>query len=138
MRLAVDVGLPLAAAIAPETELPAIDGLAIGSESGARSTLTGVIISHGHPDHVGLVAGGIGQTPFLAHIRELLGQRGYGGQPARRRVARVSLYYGVRTADLAAGVDDFRQAGAEVVFTKPVEWTRILAYLQRPGLAASA
>ena len=31
-----------------------------------------------------------------------------------------------------------RQAGAEVVFTKPVEWTRILDHLQRPGLAASA
>ena len=31
-----------------------------------------------------------------------------------------------------------RQAGAEVVFTKPVEWTRILDWLQRPGLAASA
>jgi dihydroorotate dehydrogenase electron transfer subunit len=65
-------------------------------------------------DHVGLVAGGIGQTPFLAHIRELLGQRGYGGQPAHRRARRVSLYYGVRTADLAAGVDDFRAAGADV------------------------
>ena len=31
-----------------------------------------------------------------------------------------------------------RQAGAEVVFTKPVEWTRILQALERPGLAASA
>jgi two-component system CheB/CheR fusion protein len=31
-----------------------------------------------------------------------------------------------------------RQAGAEVVFTKPVEWTRILDYLHRPGLAVSA
>jgi two-component system CheB/CheR fusion protein len=31
-----------------------------------------------------------------------------------------------------------RQAGAEVVFTKPVEWSRILEHLQRPGLAASA
>jgi CheY-like chemotaxis protein len=31
-----------------------------------------------------------------------------------------------------------RQAGAEVVFTKPVEWTRILEWLQRPDLAASA
>ena len=30
------------------------------------------------------------------------------------------------------------QAGAEVVFTKPVEWTRILQCLERPGLAASA
>ncbi|HWY85489.1 MAG TPA: dihydroorotate dehydrogenase electron transfer subunit [Gemmataceae bacterium] len=64
-------------------------------------------------ERVGLVAGGIGQTPFLAHIRELLGTRGY-GQPARRRVERVSLYYGVRTGDLAAGVDDFRHAGATV------------------------
>jgi dihydroorotate dehydrogenase electron transfer subunit len=64
--------------------------------------------------HVGLVAGGIGQTPFLAHISELLGTRGYGGQTPRRRVLRVSLYYGVRTKDLAAGVDDFSQAGATV------------------------
>jgi two-component system CheB/CheR fusion protein len=31
-----------------------------------------------------------------------------------------------------------RQAGADVVFTKPVEWTRILDYIRRPGLAASA
>src|SRR5262249_39766820 len=61
--------------------------------------------------HVALVAGGIGQTPFLAHIRELLGTRGYGGQAPRRRVEKVSIYYGVRSADLAAGVDDFRQAG---------------------------
>lgn len=64
--------------------------------------------------HVGLVAGGIGQTPFLAYVRHLLGTRGYGGQPARRSAQRVSLYYGVRTADLAAGVEDFRAAGAEV------------------------
>jgi dihydroorotate dehydrogenase electron transfer subunit len=64
--------------------------------------------------HAGLVGGGIGQTPFLAHIRELLGTRGYAGQPARRRVDTVSLFYGVRSADLAAGVDDFRAAGAAV------------------------
>ena len=31
-----------------------------------------------------------------------------------------------------------RQAGAHVVFTKPVEWTRILEILEEPGLAASA
>jgi dihydroorotate dehydrogenase electron transfer subunit len=65
-------------------------------------------------DHVALVAGGIGQTPFLAHVRELLGVRGYGGRPPRRVADRVSLYYGVRTADLAAGVEDFRAAGAAV------------------------
>jgi dihydroorotate dehydrogenase electron transfer subunit len=65
-------------------------------------------------DHIALVAGGIGQTPFLAHVRALLGTRGYGGQPPRRMARRVSLYYGVRTAELAAGVEDFRAAGATV------------------------
>jgi dihydroorotate dehydrogenase electron transfer subunit len=65
-------------------------------------------------EHVALVAGGIGQTPFLAYVRELLGTRGYGHQPARRIVQKVSLYYGVRTSSLAAGVEDFRQAGADV------------------------
>lgn len=30
------------------------------------------------------------------------------------------------------------QAGADVVFTKPVEWSRVLEYLSRPDLAASA
>jgi dihydroorotate dehydrogenase electron transfer subunit len=68
----------------------------------------------GGAGHVGLVAGGIGQTPFLAYVRQLLGRRGYGGQAARKAAGRVSLYYGVRTADLAAGVEDFRAAGAEV------------------------
>jgi dihydroorotate dehydrogenase electron transfer subunit len=65
-------------------------------------------------DHVGLVAGGIGQTPFLAHTRDLLGQRSYGDRPARRQAKRVSLYYGVRTAEYAAGIVDFRAAGAAV------------------------
>jgi dihydroorotate dehydrogenase electron transfer subunit len=65
-------------------------------------------------EHVALVAGGIGQTPFLAHVRALLGTRGYGRAAPRRSVGRVSLYYGVRTAALAAGVEDFRSAGAGV------------------------
>ncbi len=42
---------------------------------------------------VGLVAGGIGQTPFLAYVRELLGTRGYRGRPARKGAERVLLYY---------------------------------------------
>ena len=76
-------------------------------------------LGNGFPDlsgieHVGLVAGGISQTPFLAYIRELLGERGYGGQPARQQALRVSVHYGVRTADLAAGVADMREAGAKV------------------------
>jgi dihydroorotate dehydrogenase electron transfer subunit len=76
-------------------------------------------LGNGFPDlsgveHVGLVAGGIGQTPFLAHIRELLGARGFGGAPARRQCQRVSVFYGVRNVAFAAGVEDFRAAGAAV------------------------
>ncbi len=51
------------------------------------------------------VAGGIGQTPFLALGREWLGS---GTCPS------ASLLYGVRTAALLAGVDDFRGAGVSV------------------------
>jgi dihydroorotate dehydrogenase electron transfer subunit len=68
----------------------------------------------GTPDCVTCVAGGIGQTPFLAYTRELLGTRGFGGDTPRARTKRVAIYYGVRSANLAAGVDDFRAAGAEV------------------------
>ncbi len=68
----------------------------------------------GTPKQVAFVAGGIGQTPFLAFARELLGTRGFGGDPPRKRTDKVLLYYGVRTASLAAGVDDFRAAGVEV------------------------
>jgi dihydroorotate dehydrogenase electron transfer subunit len=68
----------------------------------------------GPQEHVTLVAGGIGQTPFLAYVRQLLGKRGYGGSPSQQTVQRIFLYYGVRSAPLAAGIDDFRRAGAEV------------------------
>jgi dihydroorotate dehydrogenase electron transfer subunit len=60
------------------------------------------------------VAGGIGQTPFLAYGRELLGGRGYGGAAPRRIAGNVEMLYGVRSAELAAGVDDFRAAGMDV------------------------
>jgi dihydroorotate dehydrogenase electron transfer subunit len=95
-----------------------VTGLLAKLRTGDRVEAWGPL-GNGFPDlggagHVALVAGGIGQTPFLAHVRELLGGRGYGGRPARQLVQRVSLYYGVRTADLAAGVADFTAAGAEV------------------------
>src|SRR5262249_20679631 len=61
-----------------------------------------------------LVAGGIGQTPFLAYGRELLGRRGYGGIAPRRIATSVNICYGIRSADLAAGVADFRTVGMEV------------------------
>jgi dihydroorotate dehydrogenase electron transfer subunit len=69
-----------------------------------------------------LVAGGIGQTPFLALGRWWLGQAHYGDakpetttehrEPAFATSA--TLLYGVRTAALLAGVDDFHRAGIEV------------------------
>ena len=65
-------------------------------------------------EEVNLVAGGIGQTPFLAYARELLGFRGYGGDAARPRVKTVRLYYGVRSAELASGVDDFLSLGVDL------------------------
>lgn len=68
----------------------------------------------GEQEHVICVAGGIGQTPFLAYVRHLLGTRGYGGNAPQRRAARVSLYYGVRSRSFAAGVSDFEAAGATV------------------------
>jgi len=67
------------------------------------------------PGPVVFVAGGIGQTPFLALGRWWLGLARYGGRPCGPgRAAEAALLYGVRTAALAAGVDDFRAAGLSV------------------------
>lgn len=57
-----------------------------------------------------MVAGGIGQTPFLAVSRETLGVKRY-GRPARqieRHCEKLTLLYGVRSRDYLAGLDDFR------------------------------
>jgi len=69
---------------------------------------------------------GLPDIPGDVLIRQLL-------STARRRT-RVVVVTGYGEPYLARA----RQAGAEVVFTKPVEWTRILDWLQRPDLAASA
>ena len=62
-----------------------------------------------------MVAGGIGQTPFMALGREALGGRTYGMPPRPNGYAdQATLCYGVRTAELLAGAEDFRQAGIEV------------------------
>lgn len=65
-------------------------------------------------ERVVFVAGGIGQTPFLAYARELLGLRGYGGDVPKQRIEQIDLFYGVRTASLSACVDDFRTLGVSV------------------------
>jgi dihydroorotate dehydrogenase electron transfer subunit len=65
--------------------------------------------------HLILVAGGIGQTPFLALGQEHLGLRQYGDPPRPApRANRVTLCYGVRTGEMLAGVPDFKSAGIDV------------------------
>lgn len=66
-------------------------------------------------EHLIMVAGGIGQTPFLALGQEFLGTRRY-GQPARefRCSEKVTFCYGARTAEFLAGVADFERAGFDV------------------------
>jgi len=66
-------------------------------------------------EHLVMVAGGIGQTPFLALAREALGGRSY-GEPARSaaKIGRVTLCYGARNKEYLAGVEDFQRLGVEV------------------------
>lgn len=67
-------------------------------------------------DHLVMVAGGIGQTPFMALAQEHLGNRTYGDPTTRQvePVVRATFCYGARSADLLAGVDDFEKTGLDV------------------------
>jgi len=66
--------------------------------------------------HLMCVAGGIGQTPFVAVTREALGINTYGHPP--RAVAhapqKVSVCYGVRSQEFLAGLDDFNTPGLDL------------------------
>ncbi|HET6325248.1 MAG TPA: dihydroorotate dehydrogenase electron transfer subunit [Planctomycetaceae bacterium] len=67
-------------------------------------------------NHLMLVAGGIGQTPFLAVAREALGLKQY-GQPPRllsERPRKLTCCYGVRSAEYLAGLDDFSMPGLDM------------------------
>ena len=65
--------------------------------------------------HLIMVAGGIGQTPFLALGREYLGHRSFGDPPRQVTPStQVTLCYGARNADLLANVDDFTKFGIDV------------------------
>jgi dihydroorotate dehydrogenase electron transfer subunit len=62
-----------------------------------------------------MVAGGIGQTPFLALAKEALGLKQYG--EARRNISRasgVTFCYGVRTAEYFAGLEDFESLNIDL------------------------
>jgi len=66
-------------------------------------------------EHLIMVAGGIGQTPFIALAREQLGLRQFGDPPRVVQPAqKVTLCYGARSADMLAGVDLFEQLGVDV------------------------
>jgi CheY-like chemotaxis protein len=69
---------------------------------------------------------GLPDIPGDVLIRELRSRSG--------RTIRVLVVTGYGEPFLSRA----RQAGADAVFTKPVEWSRILEYLERPDLAASA
>jgi len=90
-----------------------------GWTSGDEVTLWGPL-GNGFPTppggHLVIVAGGIGQTPFLAVTREALGLGRYGDPPRDlvERPDRLTLCYGVRSADYLAGLDDFSVEGLEV------------------------
>jgi dihydroorotate dehydrogenase electron transfer subunit len=66
--------------------------------------------------HLVIAAGGIGQTPFLAVIREALHRRCYGnpGRKPTHTPSKITLCYGVRGLDYVAGVDEFLAEGIDV------------------------
>lgn len=87
-------------------------------------TPAGPPLPRGRTGGLVMVAGGIGQTPFLAVAREALGLKQY-GRPARRVAfnssderpfaeRKTTLLYGARSAEYLAGLDDFAMPGLEV------------------------
>jgi dihydroorotate dehydrogenase electron transfer subunit len=66
-------------------------------------------------EHLVMVAGGIGQTPFYALAQEYLGRKRYGNPPRTAPPAeKITFCYGARTADYFAGLTDFESLGIEV------------------------
>lgn len=66
-------------------------------------------------DHLILVAGGIGHTPFLAVANEWLARKQYGVRDWKTGSAeRVTLCYGTRSREFISCVDDYTAAGVAV------------------------
>jgi dihydroorotate dehydrogenase electron transfer subunit len=87
-------------------------------DPGAQLELWGPL-GNGFPvfnaQHLVLVAGGIGVTPFMALAKEVLGISRF-GDPAREvpRIGKITLCYGVRSKSYLVAVDDFRSLGVDV------------------------
>ncbi len=67
--------------------------------------------------HLIMVAGGVGQTPFVVLAREALGLQSFSSPEGTRPsgyAEKVSLCYGARSKGYLAGLEDFRNAGAEL------------------------
>ena len=64
-------------------------------------------------DHLLMVAGGIGQTPFLALGSEAIGRQSFPGRDSGY-AGRATLLYGVRSENLIAGESEFASAGITV------------------------
>lgn len=93
-------------------------GLMAGLSTGDRVEVWGPL-GNGFPDYSGvehliMVAGGIGQTPFPALLQRVLGHKAYSGEPRRREVERVSFYWGVRRAKYLGGLEAFDLADVKL------------------------
>ncbi len=66
--------------------------------------------------HLVIAAGGIGQTPFLAVIREALRRKIYGNpfREVTQTPSRITMCYGVRSREYIAGIDAFHQEGIDL------------------------
>jgi len=90
----------------------------VGLSTGAPLDIWGPL-GNGFPppevEHLVMVAGGIGQTPFPALAQEAFGHRVYGDPPREfSAVKRVTFCYGARTADYLADVPRFEALGIDV------------------------
>ena len=74
-RIVLDVGRPLDSGLDADLPLPAVPGLASGDPA-----LLGVVVSHAHPDHYGLVAGADPSVPI------------YMGEAAQRVLAEAAFF----------------------------------------------
>lgn len=87
-----------------------------------------------------MVAGGIGQTPFLALAREYLQKRSYGSRTGGR-AKKVVLCYGVRSSEYLAGIDEFSALGIDLRISTDdgsAGFHGMVTELVRPLLAGSS